>query len=356
MKAFVLEEPGKALIKEVEEAVLTSEYGAKLSPVAMSVCTSDVNTVYGSGRPKPKDLILGHECVAKVVCTGRKVRDFQPGDIVAVPAMTPNWRHPQVQEGNVLHAGGNFSANTLGRSSSGVFAEYFVVEDADLNLALMPADIRMEDALMCTDMATTGFSAAETADIQTGDTVVVLGIGAVGLMAIQASALHGAARIIAVGSREICKPLAYRYGATEIYDYRKEDIVKKVLEETGGVGADVVLICGGNDESLGQAMEMVRYGIGRVVNVKLFAGAGDMRFSKFYAGRGMAGKTLHMELGKGGRVRMERLLQMVRYGRISPGDLVTHCLTGFDQIGLCLEMMREKGDKLIKTMLIPEWK
>ena len=78
MKAFVLEKAGLACIKDVKEPEISDEYQAKLSPVAMSVCTSDVNTVYGNGSKKPDNLILGHECVAKVVEVGDKVRDFKP--------------------------------------------------------------------------------------------------------------------------------------------------------------------------------------------------------------------------------------------------------------------------------------
>ena len=138
MKAFVLEKAGLACIKDVKEPEISDEYQAKLSPVAMSVCTSDVNTVYGNGSKKPDNLILGHECVAKVVEVGDEVRDFKPGDIVSVPSMTPDWRHVHIQEGNIVHAGKNFSANALGRSIPGVFAEAFIVNDADLNLALLP--------------------------------------------------------------------------------------------------------------------------------------------------------------------------------------------------------------------------
>ena len=356
MKAFVLEKAGLACIKDVKEPEISDEYQAKLSPVAMSVCTSDVNTVYGNGSKKPDNLILGHECVAKVVEVGDKVRDFKPGDIVSVPSMTPDWRHIHIQEGNIVHAGKNFSANALGRSIPGVFAEAFIVNDADLNLALLPEGVSIEDALMCVDMVTTGFTGAEEADIKTGDTVVVLGIGAVGLMAVQAAMLHGAGRIIAVGTRKICRELAYKYGASDVYSYKNTDIVAKILEETGGVGADVVIICGGDDKALSNAMDMVRYGNGRVVNLKLFSGEGDMGFSKFNAGRGMSGKSLKMELGKGGRVRMERLMSMVRYGRITPRDLITHRFEGFENIEKCIELMRNKGNEVIKTILIPEWK
>ena len=93
-----------------------------------------------------------------------------------------------------------------------------------------------------------------------------------------------------------------------------------------------MIICGGNDETFAQAIDMVRYGIGTVSNVNYFGGTGNLPFPKFSGGRGMAGKTIHTELAEGGRVRIERMLSMVKYGRIHPERLVTHHLTGLDKI------------------------
>ena len=90
MKAFILKDRGNAVITEQAPApALPEPYGAILEPVAMAPCTSDVNTVYGTGSRKPDNLILGHECVARILETASGVRDFHPGDIVAVPAITP---------------------------------------------------------------------------------------------------------------------------------------------------------------------------------------------------------------------------------------------------------------------------
>ena len=85
MKAFILKDRGNAVITEQAPApVLPEPYGAVLAPVAMTPCTSDVNTVYGTGSKKPDNLILGHECLARVLETASGVRDFHPGEIVAV--------------------------------------------------------------------------------------------------------------------------------------------------------------------------------------------------------------------------------------------------------------------------------
>lgn len=354
MKAFVLKEPGVVGWHEAPEPELTP-YGAILRPVAVAPCSSDVHTVFGGGSRKAPNLVLGHECVAEILEIGEMVRDFQPGEIVAVPAITPDWRAPGIQDGNFKHASAPFSGHQLGRSQPGVFSEKFLIPDADTTLAKIPEGISLEQALMCVDVVTTGFTGAESADIKIGDTVVVMGIGPIGLMAIEGARHLGAARIIAVGTRPVCVELAKEFGATDIISYRDGDVVQQVLAMTGGVGADSVIICGGNDEVFSQAIDMVRYGIGTVANVNYFGGTGNLPFPKFSGGRGMAGKTIRTELAKGGRVRIERLLEMVKYGRIHPEKLVTHTFCGLDKVEDALYLMKEKPRDLVKVMVKIDW-
>ena len=97
MKAFVLKEPGVVGWHDAPEPQLKQPYGAILRPVAVTPCSSDVHTVFGGGSPKAPNLILGHECVAQVLEVGEEVRDFAPGEIVAVPAITPDWSSLEAQ-------------------------------------------------------------------------------------------------------------------------------------------------------------------------------------------------------------------------------------------------------------------
>lgn len=354
MKAFVLAEPGRVGWYDAPEPVITP-YGAILRPIAVAPCSSDVHTVYGGGSRKAPNLILGHECVAEIMETGDLVCDFKPKDVVAVPAITPDWRARGIQEGNYKHASAPFSGHQLGRTAPGVFAEKFLIPDADTTLAKIPEGVTLEQALMCVDVVTTGFTGAEFADIKIGDTVVVLGIGPIGLMAVEGARHLGAARILAVGSRPACVKLAKEFGATEVLSYKNGDVVQQVMERTGGLGADGVIICGGGDQVFAQAVDMARYGIGTISNVNYFGGTGNLPFPKFSGGRGMAGKTVHTELAKGGRVRIERLLKMVQYGRINPQKLVTHRLRGLEQVETALQLMKEKPEDLIKVMVQIDW-
>ena len=351
MKAFVFEEPGKMVWKNVDRPVLVQPYGVVLSPVAVSVCSSDIHTVFGGGIPKQKNHILGHECIARVEEVGSGVRDFKIGDIVAVPSITPDWRNYEIQNGNDRHAGEHFSGHQLGRTAPGVFAERFALPDADTTLAHIPENVSLEQALMCVDVMTTGFTGVEYADIGFGDTVVVMGIGPIGLMAVAGAHLSGAANIIAVGSRKICVDLAIHYGASEVLNYKNCNITETVLERTNNVGCDSVIIAGGNDDVFTQAVDMVRYGTGVISNINYYGGTGFLKFPKFSGGRGMAGKTIHTELAKGGRLRLEHMLKMVSYSRVDPSLLITHKFSGLSGIEKAMNLMKTQKDDVIKTMI-----
>ncbi|MCI8888337.1 MAG: zinc-binding dehydrogenase [Hungatella sp.] len=350
MKAFVLKEPGVVGWAQVPRPKVTP-FGAILEPVAVAPCSSDVHTVFGGGSKKAPNLVLGHECVARVVETGEYVEDFKSGEVVAVPAITPDWRARGIQDHNFKHASAPFSGHQLGRSQPGVFAEQFLIPDADTTLAKIPEGVSVKQALMCVDVVTTGFTGAEYGNIKFGDTVVVMGIGPIGLMAVAGAAMKGAARILAVGTRPVCVKQALKLGAGEVLSYKDGDIVEQVMERTGGMGADCVIVCGGDDQVFAQAIDMVRYGVGTVSNINYFGGTGFLPFPKFSGGRGMAGKTIHTELAEGGRVRIERILRMVQFGRIHPEELVTHELKGFDNIEKALYLMRDKPKDLIKVMV-----
>lgn len=351
MKAYVFTAPQKIVLKEIPNPELVEPYGAILRPIAVSPCSSDIHTIFEGGKPKSDNHVLGHECIAEIVKCASFVKDFKEGDIVAVPAVTPDWRQVAIQEGNDRHAEDHFAGCRLGRTRKGCFAEYFSIPDADTTLAHIPKGISIKQALMSVDVMTTGITGAEYANIKIGDTVCVIGIGPIGLMAVAGAVHLGAARIISVGTRELCVKLAKQYGATDIVNYKNGDIAQQVLSLTSNVGPDSVIVAGGGDEVFKQAVDMVRYGIGTISNVNYYGGSGYLEFPKFSGGRGMAGKTIHTELAKGGRARVERMLKMIYYKKIDPEPLVTHELLGFEKIPEAIELMRNKPRDLIKVMV-----
>lgn len=354
MKALALIAPGQVGWVEKEKPV-AGPFDAIIRPTVIAPCSSDVHTAYETDIPKPVNFVLGHEALGEIVEVGDQVKDFKVGDRVVVPAGSPNWRARNIQEHNFKHPEGPFSSFKLSGSHDGTFAEYFLVDDADSNLAHMPEDISEDDAIMVVDMVTTGFTGAEMADIKFGDTVCVIGIGPVGLMAIAGAKLRGAARILAVGTRPDCVALAKEYGATDIISYKDGNIAKQVLALTGGRGTDATIIAGGNAETFALAVAMTRFGGGNISNINFFTDSDVLPIPTLAFGRGMAGKTIRGDLCDGGRARIERLLDMIRYGRISPGKMVSHRYYGFDKIDEAFAIMREKPSDLIKPVVYIDW-
>ena len=213
-------------------------------PLAVAICTSDVHTLWEGAIGDRHNMILGHEGCAEVVEVGSLVKDFKPGDRVLVPAITPDWNSLEAQAGYSMHSGGMLSGWKFSNFKDGVFGEYFHVNDADGNLAHLPEGINTVDACMLSDMVPTGFHGVELADVQFGDTVLVIGIGPVGLMAVAGAHFRGASRIIAVGTRKVCREAATGYGADEFISYRDGSIEDQVLAMTGGKGDAVTAFLG----------------------------------------------------------------------------------------------------------------
>lgn len=324
---------------------------AIVRPIAVSPCTSDIHTVWEGAIGERHDMILGHEAVGEVVKTGSLVRDFAPGDRVIVPAITPDWMSLEAQGGYAMHSGGMLAGWKFSNYKDGVFAEFFHVNEADGNLARLPHGVDPVSAVMLSDMIPTGFHGAELADVQYGDTVCVVGVGPVGLMSVAAAKLRGAGRLFAVGSRPNCVDAALAYGATDIVNYKNGEISAQILEATKGRGVDRVIIAGGDNDTFAQAVRMLRPG-GRIGNVN-YLGSGDaIQIPREAWGCGMGHKSICGGLMPGGRLRMEKLVTLLQYGRLNPEPLLTHRFTGLAQIETALQLMKDKPRDLIKPVVV----
>lgn len=123
MKGFAMLEIGKVGWIEKEKPT-PGPYDAIVRPLAVAPCTSDIHTVFEGAIGERHNMILGHEAVGEVVEVGEKVKDFKPGDRVVVPAITPDWRTLDVQEGYHQHSGGMLAGWKFSNIKDGVAAKF----------------------------------------------------------------------------------------------------------------------------------------------------------------------------------------------------------------------------------------
>lgn len=350
MKGYAMLEIGRTGWIEKDMPVC-GPLDAIVKPIAVSPCTSDVHTVWEGAIGNRHDMILGHEAVGEVVEVGAMVKELKVGDRVIVPAITPDWGSLEAQNGYSMHSDGMLAGWKFSNFKDGVFAEYFHVNEADANLALLPDCLDPADAVMLSDMVPTGFHGVELADVAFGDSVCVIGIGPVGLMAVAGAALRGASRLYAVGSRSNCVEAAKAYGATDIINYRDGDLVEQIMEKTHGAGVDRVVIAGGDVNTFSQAVRMLKPG-GVIGNVNYLGSGDNINVPRVEWGCGMGHKTIRGGLMPGGRLRMEKLASLMVTGRLDTSKLLTHRFNGFEHMEEALLLMKDKPKDLIKPVVI----
>jgi isopropanol dehydrogenase (NADP+) len=347
MKAFVMKQIGQVgfMDKPIPEP---GPNDAVVRTSKALICTSDSHTVGGGIGPRT-DLTLGHEAVGVVHAVGSEVKAFQPGDRVVVGAITPDWGHPAAQNGYPSQTGGPLGGWKFANVKDGVFAEYFHVNDADANLAKIPDDVPDEAAVYCCDMLSTGFMGAENGNIPIGGTVAVLAQGPVGLMSTVGARLQGAGLVIGVESVPSRQKLARIYGADEIVDFTKEDVVDRVMELTDGEGVDTAIEALGADITFQTAIKITKPG-GTVSNTGYFGEGEFVSIPRVEWGVGMADMTIATGLCPGGRLRMERLLRVLQGGRVDPTPMTTHTFR-FDEMERAFEVADKKLDDVIKPLI-----
>jgi len=225
----------------------------------------------------------------------------------------------------------------------GAFSSHF------RNLAHIPDGVTEHEALYTTDMMSTGFAAAENANIPLGGTVAVFAQGPVGLMATKGAALQGAGKIITVETVEPRKQLSREYGADHVIDFQDTNPTDRITELTDGNGVDAAIEALGSDQTFQDAITAVKPG-GTVSNVGYHGGGEYRHVPREDWGVGMAEIDIVTDLCPGGRLRLKRLLRLLENDRVDPTRMTTHEFE-FGEIEEAFRMMHKTEDNIIKPLI-----
>ena len=342
MKAALLEELGKLTVRKVEDPQIDDD-SALLKVESVAVCGSDIRIFHhGNSRVKPP-AIIGHETAGTVVKVGKNVTRVKEGDRVAVGADVPCGQCKWCRNG----MGNNCTINyAIGYQIPGSFAEYMKLPKLVLEegpVAPFSDKLNFDVAALAEPLACV-VNGLELVGMSLGKTAVLIGMGPIGCMMIDAVKAMGAIKVICVELSPMRMEIAKQYGADVYLDGKTEDVVARCREETGGEGPDIVMTTCPSVEVHEQAIEMVAHR----GYVNLFGGLG-----KQVRPLSVLSNTIHYKecfvTGSHGCVprHHELAVKMLEAGMVRTDPIITHHFP-LDQINDAFETMQsQQGMKII---------
>jgi 2-desacetyl-2-hydroxyethyl bacteriochlorophyllide A dehydrogenase len=319
MRAVTFQAPNEVRVDEKPDPALGAPDEALIRVEASGICGSDLH-IYHGRVPVEQGFTIGHEYVGTVLEVGADVTRVSAGDRVlgcfhtacgSCRACLRSDYHRCEQQRTFGH--GSHLGNLEGAQ-----AEMLLVPRADLTLRRLPEGMADEVALFAGDVMGTGYHAISHAGLRAGDTVAVLGLGPVGLCAVQAALAGGAAHVYAVDSVGPRLEMAGSFGDVTPIHLTEEDPKGTVRSATGGGGVDVVVDAVGDPAPLALAISLCR-DAGVVSGIGAYAGKGEVPLGLAWL------KGLQLRLGLANVVaHVDRVIDLIEAGRLDPSPLVTH--------------------------------
>jgi threonine dehydrogenase-like Zn-dependent dehydrogenase len=346
MKALTFHGIRNIKYESIEDPIIQSHTDAIVRVKLCAICGSDLHVYNGSERGCDHSTAMGHEFVGEVVEVGDQVTMLKAGEVVMSPFSTScghckfcrlgltsrciqsqlfGWRQNDVG----LHGGQS---------------EYIRVPLADNTLVPIRATLPLEQALLLGDVIPTGYFCAYQAEINPSGSYVVIGCGAVGLMAIIGAIQLGATSVLAVDSIPERLRLAESFGARAI-NSQHLNVEHEIRERTHGYGADAVLEAVGSNSSLGLAYSVVRPG--GIISMVGVNNESALPFSPADA----YNKNLTFKVGRcPARFLIEKLLPSVVSGKYEYGAIISHRLELKDGVD-AYSMFSNKANNCVKVVL-----
>ncbi len=354
MKAAIFVEPGRIVLDE-KPIPDVGPLDALIRITTTTICGTDVHILKGE-YPVARGLTIGHEPVGIIEKLGSSVQGYREGQRVIAGAITPSGHSAAClcgcgsQDG----PGTKYGFKTMGgwrfgNTIDGCQAEYVLVPDAMVNLAPVPDDLTDEQVLMCPDIMSTGFSAAESGKVRIGDTVAIFAQGPIGLCATAGARLAGASTIIGVDRLPERLSIARQLGTDHVVDFSKADPVEEIMRLTDGRGVDVAIEALGTQATFEAALRVLRPG-GTLSSLGVYSS--DLRIPLDAFAAGLGDHTIVTTLCPGGKERMRRLISTIQNGRIDLRPMVTHRFK-LDDIEAAYDLFSHQRDGVLKVAITP---
>ncbi len=343
MKALLLKGPGEAVVTELEEPSVSPE-DVLIRSRAVGICGSDVE-LYRGIRPEGYyryPVVPGHEWAGEVAAVGERVHNISPGDKVVVEGFLfcGTCRNCRMGLTNLCEAG----YDEIGFTRTGGLAEYVAVPARLVHT--LPGDAALEQAALLEPTAVVAHAFLR-AQPRVGETVVVVGDGTIGLLAVQLARLFSPAVIALVGSRNERLELGRQLGATHTLNTREDDVQSLVHALTEGQGADLVFEGGNRPTGVGQTLDLVRRG-GTVI-LEGIAGSGarlniesDIFVLKHLTVYGIFGAS---------SAAWTYAVQIFQAGLLNLAPLITHRFT-LEEYQSALDTLISRKAKMLKVLIV----
>ncbi|AUX39353.1 alcohol dehydrogenase [Sorangium cellulosum] len=385
MKALVFHKPSDVRVDNVPDPSIEEPTDAIVRVTATAICGSDLH-IYNGFFPQAKPMVLGHEFMGIVEEVGSGVTRLKKGDRVVVPfpiacgscffcqkelpghCERSNPKHYGPEGGVIESKGGAlFGYTDLYGGYNGGQAELVRVPYADVGPRKVPDGLTDEQVLFTTDILPTGWTAIEWAELKGGETVVVLGCGPVGIMAMKCAWLRGAGRVIGVDREEYRLHKARETAQAETINVEKVDAVEAIRSMTNGRGADAVVDAVGMESHrtvLEKASNVVHGQVGSISALKLafsavrrggvvsVVGVYGVPYDNFPFGQ-FFDKGLKLRAGQApAHSYVDELLKLIQEGRLRADDVITHRLP-LSRAPHGYEVFNKKLEDCVKVVLQP---
>ncbi len=325
MKALVFHGAGKIVHQDYPDPKLEKADDIIVGVKACSICGSDLHLYHGDkigpfdySQPMPH-FCVGHETIGEVLEVGKDVKTHRVGDAVMISPGMGCGHCPACLAGQVaychnpsLESGGAFGTHP---GLDGGQAEYLRVPHADLFARRIPEGVSDDQALLLTDALSTGYFGATGANVKQGDTALVIGLGPVGLMAVESCFALGAQKVYAIDPVAARRSHGETLGAQAL---EPAEALATIKEATGGRGVDCVIEAVGHAETISQALKIVRPG-GRVAVLGIVQGDGQVsaRYIQMKGVQFFAGTASVVDC-------WDELIQLIQSGKIRAEGLFSH--------------------------------